>query len=361
MLCCVALFLPQGRAQFQGLFDNTYLVGKVDANYYLNRSNGTLGGGMELGFGKRIINTASLRGVVSFQYANRSDEADIIFYGHADALFDLLSSIRGRNTSRFSSYVLLGTGLAHTITGDNDFCGVIGIGGDWQMVEDWRLVYELTTLVHPSDFDKNSYASFLPMLTIGVLMDINHNPVRSRAKNETRHFGNDWFFQVAFGVNSMNYKGIGSFEDRVGLLAPAFEFGIGKSLTKAWACRLTASGIYGKTHEELFSYYNLRGDFILDFIGWLSGERRRTMVDLKPYLGACLVSRLDNQSKFLLGATLGSMLVYRHDEKNEVFIDARYLLTPPRFAHVEQKQDIFSVGMLTMTIGYSYVFTRNSF
>lgn len=360
-LFSVALFLPQGRAQFQGIFNNTYLVGEVGPNYYLNRNARTIGGGVELGFGKWINNTASLRGIVTAQYANKAKSSEIILYGHADVLFDLVSSIRGRNTSRFRSYLLIGIGLAHNMSGDNDFCGVLGIGGDWQIVDDWRLVCELSTLVHPSDFDNNSYSSFLPSLSIGVLRDINYNPRRSRAKDETRQFGYDWFFQVAFGVNSMNYKGIGTFEDRIGLLVPAFEFGIGKSLTKAWSCRLTACGLYAKTQEELFTYYNLRGDLMLDVTGWLMGERGRTMIDMKPYLGASLVSRLDNQAKFLLGSTFGAMLVYRHDEKNELFLDARYLLTPPRFAHVTQKQETFSVGMATMTVGYSYVFTRNSF
>jgi len=85
------------------------------------------------------------------------------------------------------------------------------------------------------------------------------------------------------------------------------------------------------------------------------------MFDLKPYVGASLVARLDDQSHFLFGGDFGAMLVYRYDPKNEIFLEARYVLTPPRFAYVTEKQNTFSVGMATLTVGYVHVFTRNSF
>lgn len=350
-----------GRAQFQGAFDNTYFDIKLGPNYYLNRNGGTIGVGAEVGFGKWIINTASFRAQISAQMANKGASSEIILYGRADAMFDIISSIRGRNTSRFRSYLLLGIGLAHNMTGDNDFCEAIGIGGDCKIGDNWRVLSELTFIVHPSDFDNNSYPSFLPSLSVGLLKDINHNPSRSRSREETRQFSSDWFFQVALGVNSLNYKGVGTFEDRMRLLTPAIEFGIGKSMTKTWSCRFSASGLYSKSEDDVFSYYNLHEDIILDVMGWLLNREGRTMFDFKPYVGASLVARLDDQSHFLFGGDFGAMLVYRYDPKYEIFLEARYVMTPPRFAYVTEKQNTFSVGMATLTVGYVHVFTRNSF
>ena len=357
----IALFLQQGRAQFGGIFENTYFLVKAGPNYYLNDANGTFGGGVDIGYGKWLINTMSLRGFLSAEYANRGYKSEMIFYGRADAVFDLYTSIKGRNTSDFRSYLYLGIGVVHTMSNDNDFSGTIGIGGDWKMNSNWRLVSELEMRIHPSDFDDNKRSSFMPALSLGLERDINNNPTRSRSRDETRRFGNDWFFLIGLGLNSMNYKGIGSFQDREKLFTPIFEFGIGKTITKYWSGRLIASGLYGKSHVELFSYYNVCGDMLFDFMGLFVPNPKNTLFDVKPYAGACIVARLDNQSNFLFSTDLGLLLLCRPLPKNEFFIDARYILTPPRFAHVPIRQNKFSVGLATLMVGYSYTFTHSSF
>lgn len=357
----IALFLQQGRAQFGGILNDTYFVVKAGPNYYLNDANGSFGGGVDMGFGKWLINTMSLRGLLSAQYANRGSKSELIFYGRGDAVFDLYTSIKGRNTSDFRSYLFVGIGLVRTMSKDNDFSSTIGIGGDWKMSPSWHLVGELEMRIHPSDFDDNRKSSFMPALTLGFERDINNNPTRSRSRDETRQFGNDWFFQIGLGVSSMNYRGIGSFSDRAKLFTPIFEFGIGKAITKRWSARLMASGLYGKNHEELFSYYTLCGDMILDLVGLFAPGAGQTLFDVKPYAGASMVARLDNQSNFLFSTDFGLLLFLRPDPKNGFFLDARYILTPPRFAHVTLRQNTFSVGLATLMLGYSYTFTRSSF
>lgn len=356
----IALFLPQGRAQFQSTFINNYFTIKTGPNYYYNHFDGSVGLGLDINYGKWMINTASLRTQLSAQLANKGKSSGFIVYAHEDVLLDIISSIKGRNKSRFRSYFILGMGLAHC-NGDNDFCGLVGVGGDCRISDDWRLTGELSSIIYPSDFDHNSTTSFLPSLTFGLQRDINYNPTRSRSREETRQFGYDWFFQVGVGVSSLNYSGIGSFKDRVDLLMPAFEFGVGKMLTNIWSVRIDAAGLYARSHDERFSYYTICGDMILDMAGWLASAAGRTLFDFKPYAGAGILTRLDDQSHFLFGMAAGAIVSFRPDPKNEVFIYGRYVLTPPRFVHVKEDQTTFSVGVATLMLGYSYIFSRNSF
>lgn len=360
-LLLIALFLPLGRAQFVNVFDNTYISFGAGPNYYFNRDAGTLGAGFDASVGKWMINTFSLRGQLSMRYANRGSSSSNIVYAYVDALFDVFVALKGQNSSRFRSYILIGTGLAHSLHGDNDFCTLFGAGVDWAMRNDCRLFSELGLIIHPSDFDYNSSSSLLPSLLFGITRDIRSNPMRRRSREETRCFVNDWAFQVTLGVSSLNYRGVGSVVDRLQLLTPIVEFGLEKTFTNVWSGRFIVSGLYSKSREETFSYYNVRGDIMFDVIDFFSSKQENSRFDLKPYFGASIIARLDEQSRFLLGTAFGSVVSYHMDKQHSLFFDARYLITPHRFAHVQEKQGTFSVGLATLTFGYSYTFTHSSF
>lgn len=358
----IALFLQQGRAQFYNTFANSNVSFSVGPNYYFNHSDGFVGVGADLSFGKWILNTTSLRGVFSAHHVDKGIYGKgVILYGHVDAMFDLITSFKGCNISQFRTYLLCGIGVSHSLERDNDFCGVVGIGADWRMNRDWRLFSELSTIVHPSDFDNNSRSSLLPFLKVGILRDINNNPNRVRTSYETNCFSNDWFVQIALGVNSVNYRGAGDFSNRIKNITPIVEFGLGKRLTTIWGVRLCASGLYAEVDEDLFSYYNIRGDLFWDMMGWLAPEAGHTLFDIRPYASTSIVARLDDQSNFLFCTAFGMTFSYRPDKRNEIFLDARYLVTPPRFVRIGKHQNTLDVGLATITIGYCYSFSHISF
>lgn len=370
-LVFIALFLHQGRAQFEDALDNTYVNLSIYPNYYFNHGYGSMGVGVDLGFGKWLVRTVSIRGIMSMQYVQRSVEQGFIAYLHGDWTFDLITSIKGTNKSNFRSYLILGIGLAHTLSGDNDFCGVGGIGLDWQMGLNWRLYSEAGIMIHPSDFDKNSLSSFLPNAKIGIIRDIRQNPTRRRATYDTQQFGYDWYFLIGTGVSWQKYKGKGDLIQRIEETKPIVEFGMGKTISKIWGVRLTGSGFYLKNLKEMFTYYSIRGDMIIDIRGWLTPEEKTglpmkpwtksNILNLKPYFGASLVARMDDNAHFLFSAVAGGLLSYRFDTNNEVFIEGSYMLTPPRFARVGIKQDMFSVGLISVTVGYSLSITQRSY
>ncbi len=357
----IALFCYQGRAQFQNTFHNSYVSMGIAGSCYIGSTHTGYGGGVDFTFGKWLLTSAGIRAQLSAQYLSHASASGLYCYGHADLFVDLLTSLKGRNPSNvFRSYLLVGIGLARSPQGDRDFCGFFGLGADFKVSKDWRLYAELSSMLHPSDFDDNSKSSFLPMAKFGATIDIDNNPTRSRSRYESKDVTSDWFFQLALGVSSLNYNGISSFGDRIKLLTPIFEFGIGKRMTNVWSARVSASGLYARSEEELFSYYNLRGDLMLNMAGWLMPDHGLTLLECRPYVGASVLSRLDSQSKFLMGVAGGLLVGVRPNEKNEIYLDARYVLVPSRFAHVSMQQSTFSVGMATLTLGYSYYFSNVS-
>lgn len=345
-------------SQNNSLFHNTCVSFGIGPDAYVRDGSLSVGGGAEVAFGKWILNTAGVRGQLSGQYAG----SQLYTYADLDFFFDPITSIKGRSHSIFwRSYVIVGIGAVHGINGDNDFSGNIGLGVDYVIGNNFRLYAELKNHIHPSGFDNNANSSLLTLLSFGSIYDIDNNPTRSRSRFETQGLKNDCFFQVSMGVSSFNYKGIESMNQRLSLLTPIVEFSIGKQLNTHWLVRVSASGLYARSEEELFTYYNIRGDIILDVITLFAPNGYSLPFALRPYVSTGVVARLDDQSNFLVSATAGMMAVYKFSKNNELFLDARYLMTPPRFAHVSQPQSSFSVGLFTLAIGYSYMFTKSSF
>jgi len=341
---------------------NTYLSLGVGPNIYLRQSGKCIGAGVDIAGGKWILTTAGLRLQAAAYYSLGNATSQIYGYGSLDFLFDPITAIKGRNPSNvFRSYVIMGAGLVHNNSGDNDFFAAFGLGADLKVADDWRLFAELRCRIHPSDFDVNTRSSMMASMMMGIVRDIAYNPTRSRAIYETQQMENDWFFQIALGVNSFNYSGIGSMRDRLSLLTPIFEFGMGKRLTTLWSVRAHFSGLYTRSSEELFSFYNVRGDVLLDLASLLGMDLPVPRFSVQPYVGAGLVTRLDDQSHFLIAASGGGQILYRPLPRNTIYLDARYVVTPPRFAHVAPDQSSFSVGLFTLSVGYSYTFTKSSF
>ena len=357
------LLCNSGKAQYSDFFRNSYVSFGAGPNYYYNSNGGGLGAGAELTYGKWLLTSTGLRGSVSAQYAASSkDMSNLIYYAHFDVFFDLLTALRNRNRSDlFRSWIATGVGIVHTDFGDNDFSGLVGLGGDIKISNDWRLYAELDGMIHPSDFDDNKRSSALLTMKFGAVYDIAYNPTRSRSRTETRYFTNDWFFQLALGVCSFNYSGISSFNERMSLMTPVFQFGIGKRLNYLWQIRFNIAGLYAQSSNELFSYYNIDGDLMFDLSGLILKNNYNSFFTVRPYCSAGVVSRLDDQSHFLFSPGVGLQFVMRPFKNHEISLDTRYIVTPPRFAHVEQTQKTLSVGMASLMLSYGYTFSRNSF
>ena len=353
----VALLAVPALAQQGSFFRNSYISLGASGNYYL----GGIGGGADVTYGKWLLTSTGIRAQYSFALAaNYAGELWPYHLTHFDIFFDPITALRGRNLSEtWRLFVDIGFGFA-SCRKDNDFYFTSGIGVDKRIGKDWRLYAELSANLLPSDFMEQESATLMARLSLGATYDIAYNPTRSRSRYETRDLVHDWFFQVAMGVCSFNYKGIGSLADRAELFTPIFDFGIGKNYTSLWAARLSLSGLYAKSSDEVFTYYSVRGDLMLYLLNCLMSNREQPLFDIVPYISGSILSRLDETEHFMITAGFGTNFAFHIDDRNTLFLDARYVLTPPRFAHIVIPQTTFSVGIATVTLGYSYHFSRRS-
>lgn len=361
-------------AQLSQFFRNSYISLGVNPNFYLYDGGSSLGGGANLAYGKWVLTSFGLRGQLSEQYAKGLTGSHLYTYAHGDLFFDPITALRGRNPSDFwRFYVLVGFGAVHSNAGDNDFMGHAALGVDYRVSHDWRLFAEAGSYVQPSSFDNNNKASELFFLTMGVERDICHNPTRARARIETQNFRNDWFLQVALGANMLNYNGVGEFSDRLRYTMPVLDLGVGKRLNTTWAFRFHTSGLYAKyqmTHpapygdptysDEYFTYVFLNADLALNVIGLFTQQIPDFSV--LPYGGMGVCVQGGHASNFLFGVDGGLMLSYRLPEGNSgIYLDARYVLMPPRFIETGINQGSFSVGIATLSLGYTHNLSKRSF
>jgi len=359
LLLLYSLLPTSTYAQAGDFFLNSYLSMGVGPSLYLHNGTQSVGVNVNASYGKWILTTAGLRG--QFMACYLLDNGGYL-NADFDFFFDPITAIRGRNTSDvLRTYALLGMGVIHTLSGDNDFCGTVGMGADYRVGDRWRVFAEINAKFFPSSFDGNDRSAVMPMASAGLVRDIQFNPTRSRARNETKQLSNDWFFQIGLGANSFNYNGISGWSDRLAQMMPNFQFSIGKRLNTLWSVRTQMSGLYLKSCDETFSYYHGQANVMLDLATLVNRDFYRSSVTIRPFVGAGLVARLDDQSNFLFAVDGGAQLVYRPSHRNEIFVEAGYGVLPPRFAHVEYSQSAISVGIASFSIGYCYTFTKPSF
>ena len=363
------LFSFQAKSQGRGFFDNSFVSFGAGPDLYLNK----VGTAFDVSCGKWIVSTMGLRGQFSFNDVSiltiRSSENSYSCL-HFDILFDPVASLNGRRVSRnWRSWFDVGIGFVHRI-GDNDFCGVFGIGFDCKIKHNLLFYASFDAFVFPSGFDSQTNASLLSKVTAGVSCDILNNGFYSRSRSQTNNLYSDWYMQIAFGTCSFNYRGAGSLSNRLNQLSPIVELNLAKRYTSLWSARVSLSGVNARSVTESFSYLNMRGDLILHTVGFLTNRKTDypnsrnfeiPKVDVCPYLGASLVSRFDDVHNFLFSVAAGSMFIFCIDIDNQLYLDARYVAIPSRMALHEQPQGRFSVGLATLSVGYSHLLSKSSF
>lgn len=361
-------------AQISEFFRNSYVSLGVNPNFYLYDGGNSFGGGVSASYGKWVLTSFGVRGQLSMQYAQGLKGSQIYTYAHGDFFFDPITSLRGRNLSNFwRFYILVGFGAVHSNAGDNDFMGHAALGVDYRVSDNWRLFAEGGSYVQPSSYDNNLKASELFFLTMGVERDICYNPTRARARNESQNFANDWFLQLALGANMVNFSGAGNIFDRLHYSMPVLDLGVGKRINTTWSFRIQTSGLYARyqrTHpapygnptysDENFTYVHMHSDLALNMIGLFT--QRIPDFSVLPYVGMGVCMQAGHVSNFLFGVDGGLMLSYLLPEGNSgIYLDARYVLMPPRFIEPGINQGSFSVGMATLSLGYTHILSRRSF
>src|SRR5574344_354473 len=352
------------KAQNVVSLENVFFSAGFGANTYINdgqKAFDNQGFQGEISAGLWILNPVGCRiQLTQLQSTNALNVSSNYTYGHFDFLWNPVASFLGYNPYRWFDFELLyGVGVTRRNSGqlsaDNDFALVGGLACDIGGRNPLRAHAELKTFMNPPDYDDNLHASFLPSLSIGINYDLNYNPYRARVRGISPNMASDWYFSFSvLGVNSLQYRGVGNFTNRLKLLSPSADVSIGKCFSTIWGGRLQFLGIQVATNNDAFAFANIHADLMLNLSYLVAPQIYMHRFSVSAYGGAGLIGRTYDKWNFLFSVDGGLFCRYILSYYSDVFLVMNYTLTPPRFADVETGQSFYSVGIATVSLGYIY-------
>lgn len=382
-----------------GFTSNTFLSASGGFNGYANESFSLMDNPnwvAEVSGGKWILNSAILRAQFSaMNSTNRDSVSSLYIYGHCDFMWDPITFINGANRRRrFAVYPFLGFGFMirpssytyhgesprtgnDTILGeswDKDFNAVVGLNMEYAFSSQMLGFVEAKYFLTPIGFDRNigvgSIGGGVFTATAGIKTNISKSFYRRRRNGESRNPDEDWFICVMAGPTYFNYNNSNKLPARTKLVGGAGEFSLGKYFTSKVAFRLQAGGgIFGFANINV-PYSQAHFDVMLNAHNINRFVRRRPN-NLSPYAGCGIIKRADTGT-MLFAADAGVQLRHYLNKHSDIVADLRYTMIPPRFMNEGEitydqvthdpiypdrfctGQNSFSVGLVTLMVGYQY-------
>lgn len=374
LMSLISVNLAQGQVDALG---TTFVSIGGGLNTYANDHLGlmdTRGKAFEGTLGTWVSGSVGMRGQLSLQYATNLDTAQsAYYYGHFDLFWSPVSSFCGFTPNRpFDLRLLYGIGLVHAVAhSDNDFSLDVGLQFAARIQDRLWAYLEVKDYIHPSLFDNNEFISHVATASVGLSYHLNENAAYGKTNVFQPTPTSDWFVNFAvLGVNMLQYRGAGPLSERTDLLSPAAEIAIGKNFTVTWGGRLALSGIQLKSREAIpqpygaadkileqnYSFYTFHGDIMCNLSHLVTQQDYFNRLSVYGYVGAGVIYRPDYSSQkqaVFMGGLFGKFLLTYH---SDIFFDMRYGYTPSRFMHLTIPQGRFSVGMVTVSMGYVYNF-----
>lgn len=298
-------------------------------------------------------------------YTSLTDSVDCrLHLAHFDFLWNITNTLLGPTPNRIHNlYGIYGMAVVRRTDShrgsDNDFSLIVGLRYECQFNHGFYAFADGQALLLPPDFDEHVRLSLLPALSIGLSYRFIDNPYRFY-RGDSQHPSYDWFFAISAGLNSLQYRGIGDFQSRMGLSTPAVELSIGKNFSSYWSGRFQWSGLQIRSDYNASAFFNLHADLMLNLSNLIVQSHRAPRFSIYGYGGAGSMMRFDTENSFqfaLVGGFYNRLIVGYH---SDIFVDIKYSLTPPRFAHVSYNQSAYTVGILTLTAGYVFNLGKNS-
>lgn len=277
---------------------------------------------------------------------------------HFDFLWSISNTFFGPNPNRrHNLYGFYGLSLARSVSnqhgGDNDFSLLFGLRYEVQLKYGFFGFLEEENLLLPPDFDRHSHLTCLPLVSAGLAYRFVDNPYRYH-RSDSQQPGHDWFFSTSVGLNSLQYRGIGDIRNRMGLVTPAVEFSFGKNFSSFWTGRLQWSGLQIRSKYNASAFFNIHADLMLNLSNVVQQANKAPRFSIYGYGGAGSMQRQDSDNSQQFAIVVGLLSRYTMGYHSDFYIDFKYALTPPRFAHVSYNQSAYTVGVFTLTTGYAF-------
>ena len=385
VLFTIVSFL-QASAQVGSSFStNLFLSGQAGMSYYTNINGGSTGitGGLALGkwiaeplalrFGIDMVNVATTR-----QTAAADGSSMMHFFATIDAMWDFKSIFgHGPQDWFIRVYPMVGIGGVFrsldgyesdeeaSAPGYNYFQTMLGLHVPFSFSRYSGLsgFLEYKYYILPDSYDYNDGNVRMNLLTLGLTKRFTRDPYHRRTANESQSARDDWFVGFGIGPNYSTFELFTNpYSGGLAMLGVAPEIMVGRNYSNFWTLRLELTGLSGHepfdtlsqtTNSYMFSY--LHGDLMVNLTHALN-FRRGVKWNFLPYIGAGPAWRYDILELNMAG-NIGLMARRYINEAGDFFIDAKYVMIPPRIGGGKGPSgDIYGDGLPSITVGYIYNF-----
>ena len=267
-------------------------------------------------------------------------------------------------------YPMIGLGAAFRsspqLGTDHEFHTMLGAHVPFRFGKSgWEAFLEYKCNFFPEVLDGSGGDVFLHSFLVGMTRNFTPSPYWRRTANESRDISEDWFIGAGIGPNftSFTWEHI----DKPDMYGIAPELMVGRNYSNFWTIRFELSGLTGHGPYDTiagkagksFSFSSLHADVMINLTHAIK-YTRGIKLNVLPYLGAGLVWRYDN-IRFDMAADFGVMLRYYVGRSSDIYLDAKYLMVPPRIGGGVGpngpgvgllSNKILWVGLPSITVGY---------
>jgi len=305
------------------------------------------------------------------------DQQGSFALGTAEFMWDFNSTFWRIRHWKLNFYPMLGLGVSFRNGGgeatDHEFQAMLGAHLSYRFARGWDLF--LQGKMHFLPEAGNGGGCYLTSLTLGVTRQFTDSPFHRRTQYESREVAEDWFMGFGLGPNfsSFTFEHMSPSDGMYGL-AP--EIMMGRNYSNFWTIRFQLGGL--TAHErydtikgepgESYSFSTLHTDVMLNLTHAIKFTRGKRL-NVLPYLGAGLVWRYDHL-QFDIAADFGVFFRYYIGRHSDLYLDAKYLMVPPRIAGGKTGEEgpgtglvsspILWVGIPSVTVGYIYNFGHST-
>lgn len=237
----------------------------------------------------------------------------------------------------------------------------------------WEAFVEYKCNFFPEILDDSQGDVFLHSLVLGMTHNFTPSPYWRRTANESRSVSEDWFIGAGIGPNFTSFAW--QHLDKADMYGVAPELMFGRNYSNFWTIRFELGGLTGHGPYDTvagkagkgFSFSTLHADVMINLTHAFK-YTRGIKLNVLPYLGAGLVWRFDDVH-FDMAADFGVMLRYYVGRFSDIYLDAKYLIVPPRIGGGMApdgtgsgilSSGVIRVGIPSVTVGYIYNFGTNT-
>lgn len=248
---------------------------------------------------------------------------------------------------------------------DNDFQAMLGFQLPMRLSDHWTSFLEAKCTFFPQHFDASNGDNYFISFLLGASYQWSDNPFHRSTTYESRELSHDWF--VGFGggpqISSFEFEYAFDAKSKLWTIVPELIFG--RNFSNVWTIRFELSGFFARERYNAetstlgmrYNFNYLHTDFMIN-LSRLTKFQPGSRLNIMPYMGAGPIWRY-RTPQYTVAADAGLLTRYYINPSGDLYLDLKYIMTPPRVAgNIGPSGSIFGVGYTSLTFGYIYNFNH---